>query len=304
MLPRMHAPHTPTWLCFGLSGPVGRALLQRRQPGDPPLLGVSRQAGGDVDGVRWLRACLPETPSADALPALDAIASLGPLDQFARWFAAQPLTPQRVVALSSTSVISKQASPDPAERDIAARLLAAEQSLQRDCDARGSALLLLRPTLIYGNGPDRSLSRVVALARRWRLLPLSRRARGLRMPVHADDLAAVVIDSLRAAAPRRGVYALPGGETLGFSEMLRRTLAVSAPQARVLEVPDVAFRLALATARRLGLIAGATAGMLSRLDQDLLADASDARRDLGFTPRAFQPWVERQDGAHRGDSAA
>ncbi|HEX5756686.1 MAG TPA: nucleoside-diphosphate sugar epimerase [Arenimonas sp.] len=300
----MPASHTPTWLCFGLSGPVGRALLQRRLPGDPPLLGVSRQACGHTDGVRWIQACLPESPVSADLPAVVAIASLGPLDQFAQWFAAQQLAPQRVVALSSTSVVSKQASPDPAERDLAARLLAAEQRLQRDCDARGSALLLLRPTLIYGNGPDRSLSRVVALARRWRLLPLSRRARGLRMPVHADDLAAVVIDSLRAAEPRRGVYALPGGETLAFVEMLRRTLAVSAPQARVVEVPDVAFRLALAIARRLGLIAGATAGMLSRLDQDLLADASAARRDLGYAPRPFHPWSEKQDVAYRGDSAA
>lgn len=304
MLPGMHTSPTPTWLCFGLSGPVGRALLQRRLPDDPPLLGISRSVGTEVDGVRWLQACLPETPVAGDLPAIGAIASLGPLDQFAQWFAAQPLAPQRVVALSSTSVSSKQASPDPAERDIAARLLAAERSLQRDCAARGSALLLLRPTLIYGNGPDRSLSRVVALARRWRFLPLSRRARGLRMPVHADDLAEIVIDSLRALLPRQGVYALPGGETLAFAEMLRRTLAVAAPQARVVPVPDVGFRMALALARRLGLIAGATAGMLSRLDQDLLADDSAARRDLGYAPRPFQPGSNQQDGAHRGDSAA
>lgn len=235
---------------------------------------------------------------------MEAIASLGPLDRFAQWFAAQPLAPERVVALSSTSVGSKQESPDPAERDIAARLLAAEQSLQRDCAARGTALLLLRPTLIYGDGPDRSLSRVVALAQRWRFLLLSHRARGLRMPVHADDLASVVIESLRAPTPQQGVYALPGGEALSFLDMLRRTLAVAAPEARVLLVPDGVFRVAVWLAQRLGLIAGATAGMLSRLDQDLLADDSAARRDLGYAPRPFQPGSEQHDGAHRGDSAA
>lgn len=300
-MPASIAPHC---LCFGLSGPVGRALRRLRQDDDAPWLAISRQPPADAAGVRWQRGELPGQPAAETLPPLSAVLSLGPLDAFAAWFAAQPLAPARVIALSSTSVRSKRESPDPAERALAQRLHWAEQSLRRDCTARGSALLILRPTLIYGEGSDRSLTRAVALARRFGWLPLSRRAVGRRMPVHAADLAQVVIDSLRAPQPRQGSYELPGGEILSFAEMLRRTLAVAAPAAKVLELPDPLFRIGLWLARRAGLIRGATAGMLSRLDQDLLADAGAARRDLGYAPRPFQPEaVASQDARPAGSGA-
>lgn len=275
------------WLVFGLSGPVGQAMLARPQPGEAELLAVSRQAQATRPGLSWLEArleAMPEPPGD-----FDAVVSLGPLDAFARWFEAHGPDAPRVVALGSTSVHSKADSPDPVERRLALDLAESEQRLADACAASGSAMTLLRPTLIYGNGRDRSLSRAVAVARRWRCLPLPSTARGLRQPVHADDLAGAVLQALRAPAPVPGRFDLPGGETVAFDEMLRRCLQVAAPGARVLALPAPLFRAGLALLRISARPGAAEAGMLARMDRDQVFDAGPARTALGYQPRGFQP---------------
>ena len=273
------------WLVFGLSGQVGVAFHAALAAGEAALVAVSRQPRTDAPGLQWLHAGYAEPFQVPA--DFDAVISFGPLDRFAHWFEQSGLAPRRVVALGSTSVHSKAASPDPDERELARRLAESEARLEAACRVRGAALCLLRPTLIYGGG-ERSLSRVVALARRWRYLPLPTDATGLRQPVHAGDLAAAALACLRAADPVQGRYDLPGGETLAYDEMLRRTLAVAVPQARLVRLPGALFRGGVRTLRAFGM-RGAGEGLLARFDQDQVFDAGPAQRDLGYSPRPFRP---------------
>jgi len=273
------------WLVFGLSGQVGVAFLDAMAVGEAELVAVSRQSRTDAPGLQWVRAGYGEPFQVPG--AVDAVISFGPLDLFTRWFEQSGMTPQRVVALGSTSVHSKSASPDPSERELAQRLATAERQLDAACRASGSHLCLLRPTLIYGGG-DRSLSRVVALARRWHVVPLPADATGLRQPVHAGDLAAATLACLRADPPVQGRYDLPGGETLSYREMLHRTLAVAVPRAILVRVPGPLFRTGLRALRAFGM-RGAGEGLLARFDRDLVYDAGPARRDFGYSPRPFRP---------------
>lgn len=282
------------WLVFGLSGQVGAALQGSLCGADPPVLALSRTPRAPGACVRWLAGELASAP--DPAQPVAAIASLGPLDAFAQWFERSRLAPARVVALGSTSVHGKRGSPDPAERRLVQALLEAERRLAETAAARGSALTLLRPTLIYGSGRDQNLSRIVALARRWRWLPLPRQARGLRQPVHVEDVAGAVLHCLRATQPCPGVYDLPGGETLAFDEMLRRTLAAAVPRARLVRVPGPAFRAGIRMLRLSGRLGAAGEGVLARLDQDLAYDPAPAREALGHRPRGFQPTADMFPG--------
>ncbi|TNJ35609.1 NAD-dependent epimerase/dehydratase family protein [Arenimonas terrae] len=274
------------WLVFGLSGQVGAALREQLMPGEADILAISRQPQEDLPGLRWRRAGYWD--AFDYQGQFDAVVSLGPLDVFARWLEADSgLAPPRLVALGSTSVHSKLASPDPSERGLALRLADAEARLADYCREHGCALSLLRPTLIYGGG-ERSLSRIVALARRWRYVPLPTDATGLRQPVHAGDLAAAVLGCLRAERPVPGSYDLPGGETLSYGEMIRRTLAVTVPDARLVRLPGFLFRSGMRALAAVG-AADVGEGHLARLDRDLVYDDTPARRDLGYSPRPFRP---------------
>lgn len=281
-------------LVLGASGAIGRFALPRLQAAGHEVLAASRQPpeahraqpGRGSGHVRWLQLDLSGVPDA-ALPACDAVLSAGPLDLASRWLCTNAGAPPRIVAFGSTSADTKQASVDPDERALAARLCAAEDRLAELASRHGTTLTLLRPTLVYGAGMDRNLSRIAALGRRvgWVLLP--RHAGGLRQPVHADDLAQAAVRALDLAGGVHRHYALPGGETLRYRDMVLRVLACLKPRPRLLEAPMPLLRIALAAAHVAGRLRDANAAMLLRMREDLVFDPGPAQRDLGFAPRKF-----------------
>jgi nucleoside-diphosphate-sugar epimerase len=269
-------------LVVGASGAVGRFLLPRLQATGAGLVALSRQAQTDVPGLHWLRGGLDATL---APPPVDSIVCIGPLDLFADWLAAAA-TPalRRVVALSSMSADSKRESQDPAERALATRLAAAERRLAQRCEAAGVAWTVIRPTLIYGAGMDRSLSPVVRWARRTRLFPVIAGATGLRQPVHADDVAAACVAALAGTAAGQ-VVPLGGGERLSYAQMLARVRDGLGRSTFPLPLPIGILRLVTRVTGRGG-------GMVQRLKHDLVADNASAQSLLGLQPRDFRPGSE------------
>lgn len=274
-------------LVFGGSGQIGRPLLACLHRRGWQVHAVSRQAQPSMPGVQWLRGDLD---SNEGLPArVDAIFSCGPLDHFARWYAQSAVACPRVVAFGSTSVVVKQDSADAEERDVAARLREGERIVREAADMRGAAATLLRPTLIYGAAGDRTLTRIAIIAQRWRRFVLPRDATGLRQPVHADDLAQAAFAVLDMAATHGRAYALPGGETLPYREMVERVLAVLQPPASLHVVSPPLFRALLSLAHTAGIARGFSDAASARMRHDLVFDIEPARLDFGYAPRPFQP---------------
>lgn len=276
-----------TALVFGASGQIGTPLLERLGGAGWQVVAVSRAAHDDRPGLQWLRG---DFDAIGGLPrAVDAIFSCGPLDHFARWYARAPVECPRVLAFGSTSVEAKRGSADPAERAVAARLREGEHGVFETASARGAQATVLRPTLVYGAGRDHTLTRIAALARRWGWFLLPRGACGLRQPVHVEDLARAAVAACDAPASRGRAYALPGGETLAYRDMVARVLATTEPPARLFEVPAPAFAAALLAARSLGRIGGLGEAAVARMRADLVFDATPARTDFGYAPRRFEP---------------
>ena len=121
---------------------------------------------------------------------------------------------------------------------------------------------------------------------------LPRDADGLRQPVHVEDLADAALAVVDADAADGRSYALPGGETLGYAQMVERMLAALQPPARLIRVPAPLFKAALATAHAFGKMQGIGDAAVARMGEDLVFDAEPARRDFGYAPRGFQPSQE------------
>jgi nucleoside-diphosphate-sugar epimerase len=247
------------------------------------VLALSRRPPPARAGIEWAQDTLENFAAAPAGCA--RILSLGPLDAFAAWVARTQPQAARIVAIGSTARMHKRDSPDAGERDDAQRLEHAEQALFEYGRRHGTAVTVLRPSLLYGNGLDRSLTPLALRARRWRVLPWPRGAAGLRQPVHVEDVARAVLTCLPAEASHGRGFDLPGGETLPFDAMVARCLARQAEGAHLLRLPDAVFTLGL----RLVGLGAETQGWLWRARRDQLADAGAAFEAFGFEPRPFQP---------------
>ena len=159
-----------------------------------------------------------------------------------------------VIACSSSSVITKRFATNRFDRELVSLLTTAEDQLSAICRRLGLPCCIMRPTLIYGRvGPyvDRNLSRLIALMRRLPFLLLPANT-GLRQPIHASQLAAVVLEVARQftasgcdSLPPQHI-ALGGDSEVTYYEMLR-ALQQSLPQAdpargcRLLFLPNRIF---------------------------------------------------------------
>lgn len=267
-------------LLIGGRSQVGVFLRRRLAAEGREVLALSRAPAAAGAGLSWLQGAMPA--AVPALPPLAAIISAGPLAALAAWLETVPgLDCPRVVATSSMSAESKRESPVPAERAVAQGLRQAEQRLQAVCGRQGRTWTLLRPTLIYGAGLDRSLSPIARLACRWRLFPLPP-GRGLRQPVHAEDVAAALWLGCTREAAAGQLIACGGGERLPAAEMFVRVWRSLPKRVLPLPLPGMAVKLS-------GWMSPSRAGMLARLEQDLVADNRRLQQLLGLHPRGFRP---------------
>lgn len=281
-----HTQQSPRALVFGGTGQIGSRVIELLQAQGWRIVAITRQRRENTAGVQWLQGHLGGMP--DLVDEFDAIFSCGPLDHFAHWYANCGLQAPRVLAFGSTSVQVKQDSSEPAERDVAQRLAHAEASLFACAAERGVAATVLRPTLVYGAGSDKTLTPIAAMAQRTGFFVLPRSATGLRQPVHVQDLANAALAAAQSALTAGKAYAVGGGEVLPYHRMVRRVLDSLEPSPRLWRVPHAAFGAVVALAHRAGRLRSITPAVVQRMREDLVFDLAPARDDFGYAPRAFQ----------------
>jgi nucleoside-diphosphate-sugar epimerase len=277
-----------TVLVSGATSQIGRYLLARLVRAGIPVLAVSRRSQPSLPGVQWWTGDLTDALEAHAGMHWQAIVSFSPMEGWIAWLAAHDRAPApRIIATSSMSVLTKQASAQADEQQVVARLRDGEAGIRAQADRLGMHWTILRPTLIYGAGIDRSLTPIVARARRTHLFPIPM-THGLRQPVHADDIAQAVMAALTTDAAAGRVVEIGGGERLDYATMFRRVQASMSPRALPVPLPSLALRLLAAALPR-------ARGPVSRLQQDLIADNGPLQALLGVQPRPFRPdastWV-------------
>ena len=268
---------------LGGSSFLGEHLLRALTREGHQVFAFSRQGGRPcLEHVTWLPAeTWPEL-------RLDAFVSLAPawvLPDYLERLASTHV--KCVVVLSSTSRFTKQASPDPRERALAQRLVNAEQRLQQWAVEHNKQWAILRPTLIYGHGKDKSICEIARFIQRYGFFPLIGNSSGLRQPVHCDDIVQVCVAALETRAWQSGSYNVSGAQTLPYHAMVRRVFQGVGRPERTLNVPAWLLRQVIALARCLPRYRHLSSAMAQRMSQDLTFDHSAAREQFGFSPRAF-----------------
>ena len=283
----MHGETQPaSSLVIGGSGLVGGYIVGHLVKRGQRPLALSRAPRSD-DLVGWYRGDLHAAdllklpPFSTLYCTADAVLLAEALPQLIH-----PAL-KRLVAFSSTSVITKQDSEVPAEHAMIQRLAAAEQQLAKVCERHGIGWTILRPTLIYAEGRDTNITPLSRLIRKFGFMPLVGGGPGLRQPVHAEDLAIAAIVAAETDAAINKFYSLPGAETVTYREMMGRVFdGLSLPR-RFVSVPPWLWRAAFVAVHPL--FPGANVAMGIRMMKDMTFDATPAVKDLGWKPREFKP---------------
>lgn len=271
-----------TVLVSGATSQIGRYLLPRLVQAGMDVQAISRRPQAEQAGVEWLDGDLHGALERLGTRSWQAIASSSPMEAWADWLSRQSVAPApRIIVTSSMSVLSKQNSAQADEQDVVSMLQRGEQGLIAQAQRLGMQWTILRPTLIYGAGIDKSISPIVARARRLRVFPIPL-THGMRQPVHADDIAQAMVRAITTGAAAGRILEIGGGERLPYHAMFRRMHAS-------VGVPTLAVPLPQLSLRALAAMLPRARGPVSRLQQDLIADNADLTTLLGVRPRPFRP---------------
>jgi nucleoside-diphosphate-sugar epimerase len=273
-------------LVIGATGVTGGYIVEHLVRGGQRPLAISRSRQAKA-GIDWFQGDL-QNPEAFRLPPFATLycTASAILLPTALPYLFNPLL-ERVVVFSSTSIITKINSEIVSERETLKKLAEAEREIAALCDQSNVGWTILRPTLIYAEGRDRNITPLSKLIRRFGFMPIVGGGRGLRQPVHAEDLAIGAISAASSPAAARKVYSLPGGETLTYLEMIGRIFDGLRLPRRTVSISPFWWKAAFIIAKPL--FPGANAAMGTRMTKDMAFDSTAAREDFGWNPRMFNP---------------
>ena len=304
-------------MVLGASGQIGVFAIPRLLNAGFDVVAVSRQPQPSYlpqsPHLRWLsfkealqaqtNADQPNTGPAKAgqsgmdqqNQACSYLLSAGPMSLAIQAMRASNTFKQAVI-FSSSSVLSKRDSADPAEKQLISSMRSCEQELEalvrqhnKRVGSNALNMVIFRPTLIYGCGLDANISRLAGLINRFGLMPVNGKGSGLRQPVHADDLARVAVSTLTYKLDLPAKLLLTGGSTISYYDMVKAIFKGLKKPVRIIRVPQWLLLTAISILKPLGLAGGVSVAMVKRQLQDLEFDNSQAQQLLGFQPRPFAP---------------
>lgn len=270
---------------LGASSFVGTSLLQRLVEQGIACLAVSRRQTEALSPLITWTTAQNLTVNDHAVTQWISLAPLWITAEHADLMRKAGL--RRLVALSSTSVITKAKSSSPFEQALIQRLKEAEDRLQSWAFQNDVELIILRATLIYGRGQDKNLSEIARLIRKTRIFPLLGPAAGKRQPVHVDDVAQACLSALQQLSASRKLYVISGAEVLPYHEMVRRIFVALSLRPIFIRIPARIFEWAVRGMNLIPRYRNWTPAMAERMNMDMAFSHEEAARDFGFAPRAF-----------------
>jgi nucleoside-diphosphate-sugar epimerase len=276
---------------LGATSLVGASLIPRLDQKGYRVTAVSRKPipPGDHGGVLWVQADVSAGAQLAELAGIKSVISLAPIWVTAAFTANPPSGLERLVALSSTSVIAKAGTASQAEKRIVEKLRDGENFLMESCARLGIKWTILRPTMIHGGGKDGNVAAIARFIAKFRFFPIVGQGLGKRAPVHAADVAAAAALAMEGPAAIGKVYDISGGEVLSYHDMAARIFQAMGKRPRIVNIPTWLARggvRALSLAPRFSHL---NPELVERMIMDIAFDNTPAREDFGYAPGPFVP---------------
>ncbi|HZJ96172.1 MAG TPA: NAD-dependent epimerase/dehydratase family protein [Thiopseudomonas sp.] len=281
-------------LVLGASSQLGESVLPLLLEAGYEVHAASRVAQSETPASPQLHWHTLDLTSVQRWPvAVSLLVHLAPLYKLPKLLRQAP-APLRVVAVGSTSIRTKQDSPSSAERQMAQRLLQAEQEIKQICQSNGHTLTILRPTMLYGLGRDATIGRMQKFAQRWGFLPVPGISTGLRQPVHVHDISQAIMQVINAPRSYAKTYELGGRDTLSVRQLAERILMDNQQSVRIIPIPLWLLRLIFSLLKLVHPRLDWSPALLKRAALDQVVNNQAAMDDFGYAPRAFHARLSSQ----------
>ena len=295
---------------IGATSLVGESLLSLLVESGAEVVAFSQNVRGDAiyngngakgEHIEWRKlgdfqrlGCSSNNICAEQQRTIETWICLAPIWVLPEHFSMlKTFGAKRVIALSSTSRITKATSSDKDEQKLAARMADAEEELSNWAEKEQVAWTILQPTLIYGLGKDRNICELASFIHRFGFYPLCGPTRGLRQPIHLEDVANACYLVLNSDSAINRTYIISGGEVLPYREMVGRIFEAMGKRPRFFRVPLFLFRPVISVLRCFPRFNDWSVSMVERMNKDMAFEHSEAEHDFGFAPRKFQ--ISKQD---------
>ena len=196
-----------------------------------------------------------------------------------------------IIAVGSTSLFSKAESVSEIERGMSTKLEQAELVLREWCKRSLVQYVLLRPTLVYDGKNDKNIARMAKFIRRFHFLPVAAPAKGLRQPIHADDVAKAVMGAIDNPPAFNKALNIAGGEIVTYRVMVERVFSAMGLKPRLVLLPTQLLMKAFQLVESMGFMKEKSFGnaIFARMNEDLVFDVAEGLSLLHYEPRDFKP---------------
>jgi nucleoside-diphosphate-sugar epimerase len=165
----------------------------------------------------------------------------------------------------------------------------------------GLQWVVLRPTMVYGEGGGLHFARLTDLVRRAPgFIPVFGPGTSRLQPVHVQDVARAVMLALDHPSAAGGLWGISGATVVTFDELVRKIAASLGVRRRLVHVP---LPLAMAAARlavRLSPSSFLTPEAVLGLNQDASLDHSPFSAVCGYAPRTLDDGLASEFGQTSG----
>lgn len=269
---------------LGATSLVGDYLLPLLAPNYQVMAFTRQKSPMAYSEVDWL--AIGNLDTAPKITYLICVAPVWVLLDYLPQLAKHPL--QKIVVLSSTSIFTKTQSADKAEQALAQSLSTAEQAIEHWATEHGIQWVVLRPTLIYCLGRDKNLTEIAHVIKKVGFFPILGQGKGLRQPIHAQDVAQASVAALFSKQAINKSYNLSGAEILTYKQMVEKVFIYLGKSVRILTISVPLFRMLVLLARIVPRYRHLSWSIAERMNQDMTFDHSEAKQDFRFSPRKVE----------------
>lgn len=233
---------------------------------------------GDLNENRDLERCL------DNVDAFINIASLGFGHGQLIVNALQEKGIKRAIFVSTTAIFTNLNSASKTTR------LAAEKNIEDS----GLEYTIIRPTMIYGDGNDRNMCRLVKYIKKMPAIPIFGSGEYLQQPVFVGDVASVLCDVLDNKKTYSKSYNIGGAKALTYNEVIDTVATLLRKKIRKIHMPAEPVVNILQIFEKMTIPLPLKAEQIQRLNEHKAFDITDAAHDFGYKPLTFREGMERE----------